>query len=245
MHVLLADDHTLFREGLRSLLERKGGVTIDGETGDGREALEMIERMGPDVAILDITMPGLSGLEVAARARRASPRTRTIVLSMHAGESYVAQALRAGVSGYLLKDSAAAELLLALSAVMRGETYLDPAISRHVVDGFLHGSLGEADPLAGLTPRQREILQLIAEGKANKEIASDLNLAVKTAEAHRARRLGIHCGGPRTSGDSRGARAARSLTRGGLVRRLFHRKPHPSFAAQCNHRVDPRRPHRR
>jgi DNA-binding NarL/FixJ family response regulator len=170
-------------------------VTIDGETGDGREALEMIERMSPDVAILDITMPGLSGLEVAARARRASPTTRVIILSMHAGEAYVAQALRAGVAGYLLKDSAAAELQLALRAVMRGETYLSSAISRHVVGGFLHGARGEADPLAGLTPRQREILQLIAEGKANKEIAADLNLSVKTVEAHRAQlmdRLGIH-----------------------------------------------------
>jgi DNA-binding NarL/FixJ family response regulator len=170
-------------------------VTIDGETGDGREALEMIERMSPDVAILDITMPGLSGLEVAARARRASRTTRVVILSMHAGEAYVAQALRAGVAGYLLKDSAAAELQLALRAVMRGETYLSSAISRHVVGGFLHGARGEADPLAGLTPRQREILQLIAEGKANKEIAADLNLSVKTVEAHRAQlmdRLGIH-----------------------------------------------------
>lgn len=195
MHVLLADDHTLFREGLRLLLERIADVTIDGETGDGREALEIIERMSPDVAILDITMPGLSGLEVAARARRASPTTRVVILSMHAGEAYVAQALRAGVAGYLLKDSAASELQLAIHAVMRGETYLSSAISGHVVGGFLHGARGEADPLAGLTPRQREILQLIAEGKANKQIAADLNLSVKTVEAHRAQlmdRLGIH-----------------------------------------------------
>jgi len=195
MHVLLADDHTLFREGLRSLLERMADVVIDGDTGDGREALELIERKSPHVAILDITMPGLSGLEVAARARRASPRTRIVILSMHAGEAYVAQALRAGVAGYLLKDSAAAELELALRAVMRGEVYLSPAISRHVVGGFLHGGMGEADPLAGLTPRQREILQLIAEGKANKVIASDLGLAVKTVEAHRSQlmdRLDIH-----------------------------------------------------
>jgi DNA-binding NarL/FixJ family response regulator len=195
MNVLIADDHTMFRAGLRSLLERIAGVTIAGETGDGREALEMIDKKRPDVAILDITMPGLSGLEVAARARRDSPSTRIVILSMHAGEAYVAQALRAGIQGYLLKDSAASELELALRSVMRGETYLSPAISRHVVQGFLHGALGESDPLAALTPRQREILQLIAEGKANKEIAAALKLSVKTVEAHRAQlmdRLGIH-----------------------------------------------------
>lgn len=195
MRVLLADDHTLFREGLRSLLERRPDVEVVGETGDGREALDMIDRVRPEVAILDITMPGLSGLEVAARAKKASPGTRIVMLSMHAGEAYVAQAMRAGVAGYLLKESAAAELASALAAVTRGETYLSPAIAKHVVDGFLHGGRGEADPLAGLTPRQREILQLIAEGKANKEIAAALGLAVKTVEAHRAQlmdRLGIH-----------------------------------------------------
>ncbi|HUC43272.1 MAG TPA: response regulator transcription factor [Candidatus Sulfotelmatobacter sp.] len=194
MKVLLADDHTLFREGLRSLLERDPAVTIAGETGDGREALELIDRLRPDVAILDISMPSLSGLEVAARAQRASPSTRIVMLSMHAGEAYVAQAVRAGVAAYLLKDSAAAELAQALRSVARGEIYLSPGISKHVVDGFLHGAQGEADPLAALTPRQREILQLIAEGKANKEIAADLKLSVKTVEAHRAQlmdRLGI------------------------------------------------------
>jgi DNA-binding NarL/FixJ family response regulator len=195
MRVLLADDHTLFRDGLRSLLERMGDVTVAGEAGDGREALRLIEQQSPDVAIVDITMPGLSGLEVAARAKRVSPSTRVVILSMHTGEAYVAHALRAGVAGYLLKDSAAAELALALRAVRRGETYLSPAISKHVVGGFLHGSRGEADPLALLTPRQREILQLIAEGKANKVIAAELGLSVKTVEAHRAQlmdRLDIH-----------------------------------------------------
>ena len=195
VRVLLADDHTLFRQGLRSLLERDPDIQVIGESGNGREALELIDRVRPDVAILDITMPELSGLEVAARAKKASPSTRVVMLSMHAGEAYVAQALRAGVAGYLLKESAAAELLTALTAVAKGETYLSPAISKHVVDGFLHGGKGEADPLAGLTPRQREILQLIAEGKANKEIAAALGLSVKTVEAHRAQlmeRLGIH-----------------------------------------------------
>jgi DNA-binding NarL/FixJ family response regulator len=144
---------------------------------------------------LDITMPGLNGLEVAERVVQSSPATQIIILSMHANESYVAQALRAGVAGYLLKDSAVPELPLALEAVTGGETYLSPAISRHVVDGFLRSQFEqEQDPLSGLTPRQREILQLIAEGHGTKEIAGILELSAKTVENHRAQlmdRLGI------------------------------------------------------
>jgi DNA-binding NarL/FixJ family response regulator len=194
MRVLLADDHTLFRDGVRSLLDRIQGVEVVAETGDGREALDLIDRVRPDVALVDIAMPGLNGLEVAARAAKASPATRVVILSMHAGEAYVAQALRAGVSGYLLKDAAAAELEMALHAVRRGETYLSPAISKHVVDGFLGRATIEGDPLAGLTTRQKEILQLIAEGKSTKEIASILGVSVKTVETHRAQlmdRVGI------------------------------------------------------
>lgn len=195
MRVLLADDHTLFREGVRSLLERIGDVTVVAETGDGRDAMEAIERLRPDIALLDITMPGLNGLEVASRVGKVSPGTRVVILSMHAGEAYVAQALRAGVAGYLLKDAAAAELALALRAVARGETYLSPAISRHVVEGFLGRGAVDDDPLSGLTARQRETLQLIAEGKNTKEIAAALGVSVKTVESHRAQlmeRLGIH-----------------------------------------------------
>jgi DNA-binding NarL/FixJ family response regulator len=187
MRLLLADDHTLFREGVRSLLARMPEVVVVAETGDGREALELIEQHRPDVALLDITMPGLNGLEVAARTERASPRTRVVILSMHANEGYVAQALRAGIAGYLLKDAAATELAAALRAVARGETYLSPAISRQVVDGFLGRAAPEGDPLAGLTARQREILQLIAEGKSTKEIATALAVGVKTVETHRAK----------------------------------------------------------
>ena len=195
MKVLLADDHTLFREGVRSLLERAAGVEIVAEYGDGREALEGIERLRPDVALLDITMPGMNGLEVATRAMRASPGTRIVLLSMHANEAYVSQALRAGVSGYLLKDAAAAELELALRAVAQGNRYLSPAISKQVLEGIVEGRPLEADPLAGIPARQREILQLIAEGKHTKEIASILGVGVKTVETHRARlmdRLDIH-----------------------------------------------------
>jgi len=195
VRVLLADDHTLFRQGVRSLLDRIAGVDVVAETGDGREALELIDRKRPDIAILDITMPGLNGLEVATRVGKASPATRVVILSMHAGEAYVAQALRAGVAGYLLKDAAAEELEMALRSVGRGETYLSPAISKHVVDGFLGRATADGDPLAGLTGRQREILQLIAEGQSTKEIAAILGVSVKTVETHRAQlmeRVGIH-----------------------------------------------------
>jgi DNA-binding NarL/FixJ family response regulator len=194
--VLLADDHTLVRAGLRSLLESIPGVEVVAETGDGREALELIGTERPDVALLDIGMPSLNGLEVAKRAAKESPRTRLVMLSMHADASYVRQALRAGASGYLLKGAAVSELPLALQAVMRGETYLTPKVSQEVVQGFLRdGSANDTDPLAGLTERQREILQLIAEGKTTKEIAFGLEVSAKTVETHRARmmeRLGIH-----------------------------------------------------
>ena len=196
IRVLLADDHTLVRAGIRSLLEAQPGIEVVAETGDGREALELIVKHGPDVALLDIGMPSLNGLEVARRAAKESPRTRVIVLSMYADRSYVRQALGAGVAGYLLKGATVAELPLALQAVMRGETYLTPRISREVVQGFLRESESEAPgPLEGLTNRQREILQLIAEGRSTKEIARALDVSVKTVETHRMRmmdRLGIH-----------------------------------------------------
>ncbi len=198
MRILLADDHTLVRAGLRALLESIDEVTAISEVGDGRRALEVIAAEHPDVALLDIAMPGLNGLEVAARVARDSPRTRLVILSMHSSPSHVAQALRAGAVGYLLKDSAAEELGLALRAVMSGETYLSPAISRQVVDGFLGriASPGADEPMdAQLTPRQREILQLVAESRSSKEVAAMLSLSVKTVEAHRSQimeRLGIH-----------------------------------------------------
>ena len=199
MRILLADDHTLVRAGLRALLESLGEGAEISEAGDGRRALELIAAERPDVALLDISMPGLNGLEVAARVARDSPRTRLVILSMHSGPSHVAQALRSGAVGYLLKDAAAEELGLALRAVMSGETYLSPAISRQVVDGYLgRAARPEGDPPdidVQLTPRQREILQLVAESRSSKEVAAMLQLSVKTVEAHRSQimeRLGIH-----------------------------------------------------
>jgi len=192
--IVLADDHHLVRRGIRALLEALPGARVVGEAGDGRTALALIESHHPEVAVLDISMPEMTGLEVAERASRSSPRTKIIILSMHKGETFVAKALRAGVSGYLLKDAADAELGLALAAVTRGDVYLSPTISRQVVEQFTRAA-AEPDPLAGLTPRQREILQLVAEGKSSKDIAVLLDLSTKTVEAHRAQimeRLGLH-----------------------------------------------------
>jgi DNA-binding NarL/FixJ family response regulator len=195
VRVLLADDHTLVRAGIRALLPSIEGVEVVAESGDGREALELIARHRPDVALLDIAMPGMNGLEIAKRITRESPRTRVVILSMHADPSYVQQALRAGAAGYLLKGAAVSELPLALRSVMLGETYLTPKVSKHVVDGFLREGEGEPGPLHGLTKRQCEILQLIAEGHPTKEIATILDVSIKTVETHRARlmdRLDIH-----------------------------------------------------
>ena len=195
MKVLLADDHTLVRKGIRAVLASQPGIEIVAETGDGREALSLIEQHRPDLAVLDITMPGLNGLEVAVRVAQVSTRTKVLILSMHAGEAYVAQALRAGVAGYLLKDAADDELPMAIKAVARNEVYLSPRISKQLVDRFVQSGATEPDPLAGLTTRQREILQLVAEGKSSKEIAAMLELSIKTVESHRGQimeRLGVH-----------------------------------------------------
>ena len=194
IRVLLADDHTLVRGGIRSLLESVENVEVIAESGDGRETLELVGKLRPDVALIDIGMPGLNGLEVAKRVPKESPKTRVIILSMHGDVTYVRQALRAGIAGYLLKGAAVAERPLALKAVLRGETYLSPKISKQVVE-LLREPSEETDSLSGLTTRQREILQLIAEGRSTKEIAGLLGVSIKTVETHRARlmeRLDIH-----------------------------------------------------
>lgn len=195
IRVILADDHTLVRAGIRSLLEKIAGVQVVGEASDGREALEIIKKTNPNVALLDITMSGMNGLDVTARVVKDFPHIKVIILSMHANEEYVLQALKIGVSGYLLKDAATTELELALKAIAREETYLSPAVSKKVINNYLE-RVGDAEDLqSALTPRQREILQLIAEGKSTKEIAFMLSVSVKTVEAHRAQmmdRIGIH-----------------------------------------------------
>lgn len=196
LRVVLADDHALVRAGIRSLLERLPGVEVVGEADGGLDALSLIETHQPDLVLIDIAMRGLNGLDVATRVARDWPQVRVIILSMHANEEYVARALRAGAVGYLLKDSATSELDLALEAASRGETYLSPAISRTVISGYLARSSGTGEGTASpLTPRQREVLTLVASGKSTKEIAHTLNLSVKTVETHRAQlmeRLNIH-----------------------------------------------------
>lgn len=195
IRVLLADDHALVRAGIRALLAALPGIEVVAETGDGREALEVIRTHRPDVVMMDIAMPGLNGLEAAARVAKDFPNVRVIILSMHANEEYVWQALRAGAGGYLLKDAAPAELDLAVKAVARGESYLSPAVSKQVVGDYIRRVGGDASSVEQLTPRQREILQLIAEGRSTKEIAHLLNISVKTVETHRVQlmeRLNIH-----------------------------------------------------
>lgn len=194
IRVLLADDHALVRAGFRSLLETLPDIEVIAETGDGREALQLTLTHHPDVVLMDIAMPGMNGLEVTARVAKEVPNVHVIILSMHADEEYVWQALRAGASGYLLKEASTPELELAIKAATRGETYLSPAISKQVAD-YIRRTGDKAGALELLTPRQREILQLIAEGHSTKEIAHTLQVSVKTVETHRTQlmeRLGIH-----------------------------------------------------
>lgn len=195
IRVVLADDHALVRAGFRALLSSLPGVEVVAEATDGREALELIKAHHPDIVLMDITMANLNGLEAAARAVKEFPSVRIIMLSAHSNEEYVGMALRAGASGYLVKDSGTAELELAIKAVARGETYLSPAVSKHVITDYVRRVGGEAGSLELLTPRQRETLQLIAEGKTTKEIARTLHVSVKTVETHRSQlmdRLDIH-----------------------------------------------------
>ena len=195
VRVVIADDHKLVRSGFKAMLRELGNVEVLAETGDGREALELLKTHCPDVALLDITMPGLTGIEVAHRIAKDYPGIRIIILSMHTTTDYIAKAIRAGVSGYLLKNADPMELELAIRAVSEGHKYLSPAVSKSLVDDYAR-RVESADDLADqLTDRQREILQLLAEGKSNKDAARVLKLSVKTVETHRKQlmdRLDIH-----------------------------------------------------
>jgi DNA-binding NarL/FixJ family response regulator len=184
--VLIADDHLVVRAGIRALIESIDGVTVVGEANDGREAVELAASLRPDIVLLDVTMPGLNGLEAATRLQEASPSTRVIILSMHANDAYVRTALKAGAVGYVLKSATATELQTALQTVAQGEIYLSPAVSKQVVKGFVDSTRHTGSPLDLLTTRQREILQLIAEGRTTKEVAFTLSISGKTVETHRA-----------------------------------------------------------
>jgi DNA-binding NarL/FixJ family response regulator len=193
--VILADDHALVRAGIRSLLESLPGIEVAAETGDGLEAVQLVRRLEADAILLDITLPGLNGLEVAQQITRMESPTRILMLSMHAGAEYVARALLAGASAYLIKDSAFEELSTALEFLFRGQRYLSQSVDEQTVERILTSQHVDQPELAPLTPRQRQILQLIAEGYATREIAERLHLSIKTVETHRAQlmdRLGIY-----------------------------------------------------
>lgn len=194
IRVLLADDHTLMRQGLRALLEREADIKVIGEARNGREAIHRVAALRPDVVIMDISMPRLNGFEATQKISTEHPDTKVVALSMHKEDHHVQALLRAGARGYVPKDAPASELLAAVRAVHDGGCYLHPKISAKVVDGYLDGNrprVAEGE----LTPREREVLQLVAEGQTNRLIASELRLSIKTVEAHRARimtKLKIH-----------------------------------------------------
>ena len=193
--IMLADDHQLVRAGFRALLKQIPEVEVVAEAGDGREALDMVKKHRPDMVLIDIAMPKLNGLEAIARMTREFPNARVVVLSMYANHEYVVQAIRAGARGYLIKEDAVSELRAAVKGVTDGQLYFSPHISKHLTHGELERAGVRSDPLAKLTARQREILQLIAEGNNTKEIAFLLKVSVKTVEAHRTQlkqRLGIN-----------------------------------------------------
>lgn len=195
IHVVLAEDHGLVRAGIRALLDRIDRVEVVGEAGDGRRALELIRELSPNVVLLDITMPGLDGFEVLKETSENFPDVRVIVLTAHDTHEYAFQALRSGASGYLPKSAASAELELAIEYVMSGEKYLSPSIAQKLVLGYLKGKRPGQETSSELTPRQREVLTLISQGQSTKDIASTLDISVKTVETHRAQlmeRLDIH-----------------------------------------------------
>lgn len=195
IRVLVADDHALIVEAMRLMLERIDGLKVVAAAYNGRDALAMAREHRPDLVIMDISMQELNGIDAAAQLRDELPGTQVLILSSHTGPQYVHRALQAGVAGYLVKESMPAELASAVSAVMAGKKYLSPAICAHVMTGFARGAeAAQENPLSSLTSRQREILQMIAEGKSTKEIAFALGVSIKTVETHRAAlmdRLGI------------------------------------------------------
>ncbi len=195
VRVLLAEDHRLVRAGIHALLDRMAGVEGVGEVSDGMEALKVVEAIQPDLVLMDVAMPGLNGLEAASRISKQWPAVRIIMLSMHANEEYLRQALKAGAMGYLLKGADLVELEQAIRTVSGGASYLTPSVARHLIDPDREGDVRELAPVERLSPRQREILQLIAEGHSTKEMAYRLKLSAKTVETHRAQlmaRLDIH-----------------------------------------------------
>ena len=196
VRVMLADDHPIIRFGLRSLLQAEEGFDVVGEASSGRSALQVMERCKPDVAIIDLMMPDMNGLEVLRQSRDLASKTRFIVLSMHADHAYVLEALRSGAMGYVLKDANSTDLIQAIHEVVAGQHYLSATISKHILDAYIQrGQDAGRDPYETLTAREREVLPLAAEGRSNPQIATALAISPRTVEIHRANmmhKLGLH-----------------------------------------------------
>jgi DNA-binding NarL/FixJ family response regulator len=194
--VLLADDHPIVRAGLQAVLASNPNLQLVGETGDGLKVMPMVARLKPDVLVLDLMMPGLGGLEIAARVRRKAPETRVIILSMHENEAYVVAALQAGALGYVLKKSASGELIRAIEDALEGRQYLSPALSQEALNEYREqlDQSHNVDPQKNLTPRERQVLHLVVEGLTNRQVGQRLKISPRTAEMHRAnlmRKLGV------------------------------------------------------
>lgn len=195
--VVVAEDHTIVRKGIISLFDAKSGIEVIGEAEDGREAIKQVEELQPDVVLMDITMPHLNGLEATRQIKKMFPQVKVLALTMYTNEEYINQALQAGASGYVVKQAAPAELITAIQAVYRGDSFLSPSVSKTVIDEYLKHTPGtpHADQFDKLTDREREVLQLLAEGRSAHEIADQLQVSVKTVGVHRTNimdKLGIH-----------------------------------------------------
>jgi two-component system, NarL family, response regulator NreC len=193
--IILADDHSIFRQGLRALLDKQSSLEVIGEAGNGREAIALVEELSPQVIVMDVGMPDLNGIEATRRIVGKFPKTKVIGLSMHNDKHFVKQMLQAGASGYLLKESIFEELVQAIEAVVNKKGFLSPKIARLVIEDYTGGKTEEDPGMASLSKREREILQLLAEGKTSKQIADELFLSPKTVENHRKRvmqKLDIH-----------------------------------------------------
>lgn len=198
IRIVLADDHAILREGIRALLEDQPDMAVVGEAADGRQAVGLARELEPNVVVMDIGMPLLNGLEATRQIKRDRPRVAVLVLTMHDNEEYVSQLLMAGASGYVLKRAASSELVTAIRAVAAGQSYLSPAVTQVLIEGYVRHKPAESaslDPFDTLTAREREVLQLVAEGHTNSEIARLLSISLKTVKAHRSnlmQKLGLH-----------------------------------------------------